>query len=107
MSSDEYYSEYDYSEYDYSYDYFIPINRSNNAGIIPDPVNPIEDSKFQLVKCYGYNVEFPLNKTPFPSQLGVMSTVFYVFTLWIYRLLKPYQQEKMLYWNLQQVLGKR
>lgn len=105
MSSDDDYSDDDYSD-DYSDDdFFIPINRSN-AGFIPNPVNPVEDSKFQLVKCYGYNVEFPLNKTPFPSQLGVMSTVFHVLALLIYRLSKLYQQEKMLYWNPQRVLEK-
>ena len=56
-----------------SEDFIIPINK--NGGKDYSVPNKDRDPSFQLIKCYGYDVEFPLTKTPFPSQLSVMSTV--------------------------------
>ena len=56
-----------------SQDFIIPTN--NNMGIISSLLTKEEDPIYQLIKCYGYDVEFPSTKTPFPSQMSVMSTV--------------------------------
>ena len=69
-------SSFDDTEEDYSSDDFcIPIQTNTTNSNQPHTVNHIVESEFRIVKCYGYEIEFPNGKTPFPSQMSVMTQV--------------------------------
>lgn len=52
------------------------LSQSDSTVIIP----AVEDDRiafvpFQTYRCYGVDIEFPVNRTPFPSQRSVMTLV--------------------------------
>lgn len=75
-------SSYDESDEDYSSsDFCIPIQTNHSNSNPPQTVNHITESEFQIVKCYGYEIEFPKGKTPFPSQMSVMTQVILIICI--------------------------
>ena len=65
--------EYDDSS---STDAFSNSGSQEDAFLIPTkPCEMAPASNYKTVCCYGCQIEFPENKTPFPSQMSVMTSV--------------------------------
>lgn len=51
-------------------------SQNSNTVIIPTSERDrIVFAPFQTYRCYGIDIEFPVNRTPFPSQRSVMTFV--------------------------------
>ena len=52
------------------------VDSSERAVMIPEPKREdVVFAPFQTYRCYGVDIEFPQNRTPFPSQRSVMTFV--------------------------------
>ena len=68
-------SEEEYDVYS-STDAFSNGDSQEDTFLIPTkPCEMAPVSEFKTVCCYGCQIEFPVNKTPFPSQMSVMTAV--------------------------------
>ena len=64
------------SEDDSDYEAFSDSNSQSSTLMIPTkPSEMAPIANFKTVCCYGCKIEFPDTKTPFPSQMSVMTAV--------------------------------
>ena len=78
------------------------LSQSDSTVTIPtSEVDRITFAPFQTYRCYGVDIEFPVNRTPFPSQRSVMTLVLKSIRDYLYRSSNPCLKTKMQFLNLQ------
>ena len=84
------------------------LSQSDSTVIIPiSEVDRISFVPFQTYRCYGVDIEFPVNRTPFPSQRSVMTFVLKSYSRLPSRSSNLCLKMKMQFLNLQLELERR